>query len=141
MTDGFAGFQTPNSTSSDLNSLTFIINQMLGKVGTMIPVKVVSSTSGGELAPPGTVNIVPLVNQIDGNGDNSTPHGTIFNVPFWRLQGGATAFIVDPVDGDIGVAFCAMRDISTVVATKAQANPGSLAWVALLCSTASATRR
>jgi phage baseplate assembly protein gpV len=53
------------------------------------------------------------------------PHGTIYSVPYFRLQGGANAVILDPQVGDIGIAVFAESDISSVKAAKAQANPGS----------------
>jgi hypothetical protein len=52
-------------------------------------------------------------------------HGTIYGVPFFRLQGGVSAFICDPVAGDIGLCGFAARDISSVKNTRAVANPGS----------------
>lgn len=72
----------------------------------------------------GFVNVQPLVNQIDGEG-NATPHGTVFNLPYSRLQGGANAVIMDPQPGDIGVAVFADRDISVVKRTRKQGPPGS----------------
>jgi phage baseplate assembly protein gpV len=52
-------------------------------------------------------------------------HTTIYGVPFFRVQGGQNAVIVDPVAGDIGFALFADRDLSSVKATGAAANPGS----------------
>jgi hypothetical protein len=65
-----------------------------------------------------------MVNMIDGIG-NKTPHGTIFNLPYFRLQGGTSAIIMDPQVGDIGIALICDRDISSVKATQAVSNPGS----------------
>jgi phage baseplate assembly protein gpV len=50
---------------------------------------------------------------------------TIYNVPYFRLQGGANGVIIDPQKGDIGICVFASRDISTVKGTKKQGNPGS----------------
>lgn len=120
----YAGFQDPNSSAGQFNAMAFLVKQLLGKVGTMMPVEVVGTTSSGLVAPPGFVTLVPQINQIDGMG-NPTPHGSIYNVPIWRYQGGNSAIILDPVVGDLGMAFVAMRDISKFKATKAQSNPGS----------------
>lgn len=90
-----------------------------------MPVQIVSCTNDGGLSPFGFVDVLPLVNQIDGNG-NPTPHTTIHNFPYVRIQGGANAIILDPQAGDIGIALFASRDISKVKNTQAQANPGSL---------------
>ncbi|WP_246216996.1 oxidoreductase [Paraburkholderia panacisoli] len=81
-------------------------------------------TNNGGVAPVGFLTLQPLVNQLDGYG-NATPHGPIYNVPYFRLQGGANAIIIDPQVGDIGFAGFADRDISSVKANKGQANPGS----------------
>jgi phage baseplate assembly protein gpV len=63
---------------------------------------------------------------VDAAG-NAYPHTTIFNVPYLRMFGGnnGNAIILDPQPGDIGVAVFASRDITSVKATQAQANPGS----------------
>jgi hypothetical protein len=87
-------------------------------------VKVMAVTNGGGVAAAGFVDILPLVNQIDGAG-NAIPHGTIFRCPYFRLLGGGNAVILDPQVGDIGLAVFADRDISSVVANQAVANPGS----------------
>lgn len=118
------GFQDPNSSQGFYNQVSLLVAKLLGKTGTMMPVQVVGTTASGLVAPPGTVTVVPQINQIDGGG-NPTPHGKIFNVPIWRLQGGNAAIILDPVVGDLGMAFIAMRDISIFKSTKAQSNPGS----------------
>lgn len=118
------GFADPNSSAGRFNALAFLIQQLIGKVGTMTPVQVVGTTSSGLVAPPGTVNIVPQINQIDGGG-NPTAHGTIFSIPVWRQQGGSSAIILDPVVGDLGMAFVAMRDISVFKSTGKRSNPGS----------------
>jgi phage baseplate assembly protein gpV len=72
----------------------------------------------------GFVDVQPMVNQVDGTG-NPTPHETIHNLPYFRLQGGVNAIILDPVVGDIGIAVFCSRDISQVKRTKAISNPGS----------------
>jgi len=87
-------------------------------------VRIESCTNAGGLSPVGYVDVTPLVNQLDGQG-NPTPHVTIYNVPYFRLQGGTNGIIIDPQKGDIGVAVFASRDISQVKSTKKQGNPGS----------------
>jgi hypothetical protein len=119
------GFQDPNSTAGDLNAQAFLINQLIGKMATITLVKVKAVHPPVGLAGIGTVDIQPLVNQIDGGGNNPTAHGVIYGAPYFRLQGGLNAVVIDPVEGDIGLAAFASRDISKVVATKKAANPGS----------------
>lgn len=118
------GALTPWSTQGEYNTHYFAIQSALSKMQTATLVKVLSCTNDGGVSPIGTVNVQPLVNQVDGNG-LPTPHITVFGLPYLRIQGGANACIIDPVAGDIGVAVFASRDISNVKSTQAQANPGS----------------
>jgi hypothetical protein len=119
------GFLNPWATWGKYNGIYYAIQQALAAVQTATLVKVISCTNSGGLTPVGTVNIQILPNQIDGAG-NPTPHGTIFNVPYSRIQGGANAVILDPVAGDLGLAVFGSRDLSQVIATKGAANPGSV---------------
>lgn len=114
----------PWSTYGEFNNLAFIINQAMGKLQTATLVRIEKCTNNGGVDPVGFVDVTPLVNQIDTQG-NPTPHVTIYNVPYLRIQGGNNAVIIDPKKGDIGVCVFASRDISKVKSTKKQANPGS----------------
>ncbi|KML48199.1 hypothetical protein VL15_30575 [Burkholderia cepacia] len=87
-------------------------------------VEVKAVTNAGSVSPVGFVDVLPLVNQLDGS-DNAMPHGVIHNLPYFRLQGGANAVIIDPQVGDIGLAVIEDRDISSVKANRGPANPGS----------------
>lgn len=108
----------------EFDRITFMVQQALGKMQTATLVRIESCTNSGGLTPVGFVDVTPLVNQLDGQG-NPTPHVTIHNLPYFRLQGGANGIIIDPQKGDIGVAVFASRDISQVKTTKKQGNPGS----------------
>jgi hypothetical protein len=111
--------------TSFYNTLVFMIRQELAKVRTSIPVKVIA-VHGGGVGPPPTVDVQPLVNQTDGQG-NSTPHGIIYGIPVHRCQGGTGAIINDPQVGDVGHMTVHDRDISSVKANNgAQSNPGSM---------------
>lgn len=118
------GQMDPSDTSSDFTALSFVIQQALARVRTMIVVQVKSVTNDGGISPAGFVSVQPLVNMLDGAGI-STPHGTIYNLPYTRIQGGTNAIIIDPQIGDIGWAAIADRDISAVKASKSVSNPGS----------------
>lgn len=121
------GQQDPNSATSGFNMHLFLISQMIGRMDTMKLVKVMKVTAGegdGEVKLAGTVDVMPLVNQIDGNG-NPTPHGTVYGIPWTRMQGGKNCVVCDPIVGDIGFIVISDRDISTVKKTKKQGNPGS----------------
>lgn len=121
---GLRGFQEVYTAGSEFNALAFIIQMLINKVATATLVKVLSVTNSGGIEPVGFVDILPLVNQIDGAG-NSEKHTTIFKCPYFRLQGGGDAVILDPKVGDLGIAIFADHDISSVTANKDQANPGS----------------
>lgn len=108
----------------EFDRIAFMVQQALGKMQTATLVRIESCTNAGGLSPVGYVDVTPMVNQLDGQG-NPTPHVTIYNVPYFRLQGGANGIIIDPQKGDIGVAVFASRDISQVKTTKKQGNPGS----------------
>lgn len=121
---------------TDANSDTFIIERMLRRLAGATLVRVVSCTNAGGVAGIGRVNVQPLVNQLNGNGQ-PTPHGTVYNLLYSRLQTGTYgAIIMDPSPGDIGAAIFASRDISAVKNAATQAfgtgnpvqpqNPGSL---------------
>lgn len=112
MAQGY-GQQTPYNTTSPLAEVTFIIRQMLARMNTMKVVKVVAVHNTGGVAVSGTVDVQPLVSQIDGNG-NAQPHGTIPGIQYFRLQGGSNAIICDPVVGDIGYVVVSDRDITNI---------------------------
>lgn len=125
LTDGVTiGQLTPQTNWGDINGLAFLVQQFLNKVQTATLVRIEKCTNSGGLSPVGFVDVTPLVNQIDGQG-LPTPHETIYNLPYFRLQGGSNGVIIDPEVGDIGICVFASRDISKVKSTKAQANPGS----------------
>jgi hypothetical protein len=122
--DGFSGFQPPDTAGSEFNALRFFVQSLLERVSTATLVKVEACTNDGGLTPVGFVDITPLVNQVTGDGV-AVPHGTIYHCPYFRIQGGANAVIIDPEPGDLGIAVFADHDISSVASNKGQANPGS----------------
>lgn len=125
MNDFGYGQLDPNDFANEFAVTCFIVRQMIGRLDTMKLVQVQKVTGGGgAIAAAGTVDVLPLVNQIDGN-NNATPHGTVYGLPWWRLQGGTGAVICDPAVGDIGYVSVSDRDISSVKTNKARSNPGS----------------
>ena len=117
------GQATPDDASDEFTSAAFIVRQMMAEMSTMKLVQVKSVTGGG-VNPAGTVVVLPLVSQIDGNG-YGTPHQPLPPIPWSRVQGGKNAIICDPVAGDFGYIVAADRDISVVKNTKAAGLPGS----------------
>ncbi len=119
------GQQEPSDSASDFSVMCFTIEQMMLRMRTNIPVQVLAVNAPGGLAPAGTVDVLPLVSQLDGNG-NAFPHGPVLGLPYFRLQGGQFAVILDPAVGDVGYVAVADRDISSVVASSGKASaPGS----------------
>lgn len=121
--NAYPGFADDHTAGGDYNELAFVFAQLAGRMATSQPVLVKAVGTAGP-GGPGTVDVQPMVAQIDGAG-NATLHGVIHNVPVLRVQGGSNAFIVTPAAGDIGLAVIASRDISSVKANKAPSNPGS----------------
>lgn len=111
------GQQTPGDGNSDFTALAFIIRQKLALLDVMKLVKVEAVHGGGAAAKPATVDVLPLVSQVDGAG-NATPHGTVYGIPVLRLQGGTGAIVLEPKVGDVGFVVCADRDISAVKAAE-----------------------
>jgi len=113
----------PSSGNSDFNQISFLVQMALAKLSVATLVEVVAVHPGAGLLV-GFVDVMPMVNQVDGAGQ-AQPHTTIFGVPYFRVQGGANAVICEPQVNDIGFALFADRDLSSVKATGAAANPGS----------------
>lgn len=119
------GQATPFDGNTDFDVVRFHCRQLLAELDTMKLVSVIAvHGGGGAIARAGTVDVLPLVNQLDGQG-NATPHGVVYGIPWWRLQGGSGAVVIDPVIGDIGYVAVSDRDISNVVRAGQQSNPGS----------------
>jgi len=112
--------QTPADVANEYATMAFIIRQFLNRVATSTLVTVKACTNDGALATYGFVDVVPLINQVTGDGTN-IPHGTIYRLPYFRVQGGRNAVIIDPEPGDVGLAIFAMRDISAVKTDPVQA--------------------
>lgn len=130
-TYSYRGTQGPSSGNGDFNPASFIAENLINRIRTAHPVQVKAvytqaggTATPGAIAPAGYVDVLPLVNQVDGYG-NATPHGTVYGIPYFRLIGGSNAIILDPEVGDIGFMACCDRDISSVKSNQGQANPGS----------------
>lgn len=120
----YATNRAPTDEGSEYARLRFVVQSLLAGVRTAIPVQVMAVTNAGGVSPIGTVSIQPLVNAIDASGQ-ATAHGTVYNCPYLRIQGGTNAVILDPQVGDIGLAVICDRDISATQAGNAAAPPGS----------------
>jgi hypothetical protein len=121
---GYTGFMEPQDLNAEFLASSFLVTQIINKLATTALVQVMAVTNAGGVSPVGTVDVKPMVHQVDGAG-NPTEHAIIHNVPYFRLQGGTDAIILDPKVGDIGIAVFCSRDISAVQRTKAPAPPSS----------------
>lgn len=121
---GYQGTATPQDSQGDYNATSFLVRMLMGHMATSTLGRVVAVTNSGGVAPVGFVDVQPLVHQVDGQGQ-PVPHAVIYSVPYFRLQGGTSAVILDPAVGDIGFVLFADHDLSKVIATKAAALPGS----------------
>lgn len=113
----------PSEAQGGSGEMRFIVENIISRIQTVMLVQIVQTRSGG-LAPVGLADVRPMVAQLDGSG-NVMPHGVIHNVPYFRLQGGSNAVIIDPEPGDIGMCGFCSRDISSVKNNKAPSAPQS----------------
>lgn len=118
-TSGFSQY-FPGDSGSDFNKIAFQTKQMMARMRTMVPVKIIGvqpqsgtgTATQGDIAGAGFVSVQPVVSMVDG-GSQSVQHGTIYNIPYTRIYGGTNAVIMDPAVGDIGYMMIADRDISS----------------------------
>ena len=97
------------------NQIVYLIRAMMGsELNVAMPVKVTKVMPGSDSVG-GYVQAIPLVNDMDAQG-NAVDVAIIPSLPYFRLQGGKVAVITDPVEGDIGIAVFAQKDTSNVVA-------------------------
>jgi hypothetical protein len=129
MTEQNLGFTTnakPHDFAGEFNAIQYMIRQILGKANIATLVQVQAVTNNGGVSAFGFVDVLPMINLVDGLG-NTVPQGqtNLYQLPYVRIQGGANAIILDPQVGDIGIAIIADRDISIIKATQAVGNAGS----------------
>ncbi len=103
--------QTNSDVATDYATLRYVIKQLLARVATCTLVKVIACTNDGGVSPVGTVDVLPVIDMATADG-TTWQYGTLFKLPYMRLQGGTFAVILDPKPGDLGVAMFASRDIS-----------------------------
>ena len=99
-------------SSTAYNANNQQIQKDLQKINTVFLARI-TAVNGGGTGGSKTVSATPLICQIDANG-NALPSPQLVEVPYYRVQAGTGALILDPVVGDIGVFVCAKRDISNI---------------------------
>lgn len=114
---------TPEQSVPGAMNQEAIITRLIGRTFTHTVVKVIAVDAGGT-GETGFVDVVNLVQQLDGN-NQGIPNQPIYRLPYFRLQGGLNAVVIDPRVGDLGLAAFAMRDITKVKAEKTETAPPS----------------
>jgi hypothetical protein len=122
--DGYLPQSKPSTRNSPVNALMFMVSQMMAQMNVAALVQVVGVSVKTKTSPAGTVDVKCLVTQVDGDG-KVIPNDVIYNIPFFRLQGGVNAVIVDPVVGDTGFCVFADRDSSLAKIAGTMSPPGS----------------
>ena len=118
------GFDKYTDSASLENAIGFLVTQVTRRMHTCTMVRV-SAVHPGDNGVVGTVDVTPLINQRTVTGE-SIPHTTVYGLPYIRVQGGASALIIDPVIGDLGVCLFAERDISAFKASLDAGAPPTL---------------
>lgn len=102
-----------------------IVRSLMGKNHTLMLGEVMAVEQGvSSTAAVGYLSVRPMVFMVDGS-NNNYDRATINNVPFFRLQAGGNAVILNPKVGDIGLMAYCERDISMVKRNKKQSPPNS----------------
>lgn len=109
----------PQDGGTDANAQAFMMQQMLMSNAFITLAMVDEVSEDGDI-----VSVKPMIDGFTGSGDR-IPKTIIYGVPVWRLQRGASAVIMTPVAGDIGLIAICDRDISGVKATRESSLPGS----------------
>lgn len=123
MADADTGQIGITDDGSRFNMHNFQMRQIVGRIRTVMMGKVVKLNPGKD-GQAGTVDMLPLTNQMDGGG-KPTDHTTIHGMQYFRHQNGPHALIMEPAVGDIGPILIHDRDISSNVAKRDKANPAS----------------
>ncbi len=122
MAEGEFSYST-QQVNCEANINEYIFNLLLSRHAFvhLVIVKKVKIQPGNQ---PPLLDVLPLVTGYAADG-SQVENSTVFNVPAWRLQRGASAVIMDPVEGDIGLLLCCDRDITKVKKEKKEALPAS----------------
>ena len=110
--DNKRGIGDVYQATSPFNAHNQQIAGNIQKINTVFLAKILSVSTAG-VGGTKTVTAQPLICQIDANG-NALPSPKLVEIPHYRVQAGAGAFVVNPHVGDIGVFVCAKRDISKI---------------------------
>jgi hypothetical protein len=119
-----SAFGDPADWSDPSAAQIRLVLQLMQRIHTAIPVKVISCTNEGGISPIGRVTVQPMVQLLSDQGIVSA-RARLVDLPYMRVQAGSNGIIMDPEAGDLGAAIFAEKDISSVLATLDLAPPGS----------------
>lgn len=113
--DTVFGVAKPWTRQTDVNILDFFVSQKINRLNVALPVSVlaVDPSEKGHEGPAGYVDVIPMICQTDSEGMAVAPT-TIFQIPYFRLQSGNAAVVIDPQPGDIGLAVFAQADCTVL---------------------------
>jgi len=122
MAEGQFSYST-QQVNCEANINEYIFNLLLSRHAFvhLVIVQKVKTQTGNQ---PPLLDVLPLVTGFAADG-SQVENEAVFNVPAWRLQRGASAVIMDPVEGDIGLLLCCDRDITKVKKEKKESLPAS----------------
>lgn len=105
---------TLDTGASGFNILSFLVENIINRqINTALPVRVDSCTKPGAGGAAGYVSATPLICQRGADGNALQPV-SIPKLPFFRLQCGKAAVVIDPQPGDVGLAVFAQKDCSAL---------------------------
>ncbi len=114
-------YTPPNAQTSDAEAFAFNFSRLLNS---NFFIELVKVTAVKGTSPNITVDVLPLVTQTDPTGA-MIENSVIYGCPVFRLQRGASAIIMDPVVGDIGIIAVCDQDITTARTSREPSVPGS----------------
>lgn len=114
----------PQDVNCEANINEYIFNLLLSRHAFIQTVLVKKVKPQPGLQPP-LLDVLPLVLGFSA-GNEKVENSEVYNIPVWRLQRGASAVMMDPVEGDIGIMLCCDRDITKVKKEKTESLPASM---------------
>ena len=121
---GYPTWYNNSNLINHVSGLNYFIKKAIANLNTAKLVKVMTCSNSGGVSAVGYVSVKILVHQVDAE-NTAYPHGEMIHVPYFRIQGGANAIIIDPTAGDIGICVFSDRDISAIKDSKSESPPNT----------------
>ena len=114
----------PEDSVGGARELEHILLRFIGKTYTVTIVRV-NNVQAGATGPVGYLDATDMIQQMNGSNEG-IPNVQMKNMPYFRLQGGGNAVIMDPKPDDLGIALFAQRDITQLKRSRQEGPPPSL---------------